>query len=233
MKILRKILNVKISKPKLESLTNVGIQDISHELFQLGLINFSSSEKRIVEEEKRSFYLDMTKALSQDLEYISSAQNFKQQKIALRERVMGAIRCSVLGSIVKDKLSDGVPLKELKSAFDEFEFLFPFDNKESVKKITVLGFVKEGALFEVRTYIGDAHSSDWTQMYRFMFESMIEQTISTYVLRNSDGDYLLNEHYHREFNKLTDKINAYEYVYNEIMNGGNFNFNKKEAEKLA
>lgn len=55
MKFLRKILNVKISKVKLESLTNVGIQDISHELFQLGLIHFSSPEKSIVEEEKRSF----------------------------------------------------------------------------------------------------------------------------------------------------------------------------------
>ncbi|MEZ8383910.1 hypothetical protein AB4232_22410 [Vibrio sp. 10N.286.46.A8] len=233
MIFFRKVLNIKISKKKLESLTNVGIQDISHELFQLGLINFSSSEKRIVEEEKRSFYRDMSKALSQDLAYISSAQNFKQQKISVRERVMGAIRCSVLGSIVKDKLSDGVPLKDMQSAFGEFKFSFPFDNKESVKKITVLGFVKEGALFEVRNYLGDAHSSDWTQMYRFMFESMIEQTISTYVLRNSDCDYLLNEHYHREFNKLTDMINSYEYVYNEIINGRNFNFNKKEAESLA
>ncbi|MCG9583550.1 hypothetical protein L1D09_18615 [Vibrio tubiashii] len=233
MKFLREVLNVKVSKSKLESLTNIGVQDISHELFQSGFISFSSSEKRVIEDEKRSFYLDMARSLSQDLEYISSAQNFKKQKIALRERVMGAIRCSVLGSIVKDKLSDGVPLKELKSAFDELEFLFPFDNTESVKKVTVLGFVKEGALFEVRNYVGDAHSSDWAQMYRFMFENMIEQTVSTYLLRNSDSDYLLDEHYHREFNKLTDKINAYEYVYNEIMNGGNFNFNKNEAENLT
>ncbi|EGA69782.1 hypothetical protein VISI1226_10109 [Vibrio sinaloensis DSM 21326] len=233
MKFLREVLNVKVSKAKLESLTNIGIQDISHELFQSGIISFSSPEERIIEDEKRSFYFDMAKSLSQDLEYISSAQNFKRQKIALRERVMGAIRCSVLGSIVKDKLSDGVPLKELKSAFDELEFWFPFGDKESVKKITVLGFVKEGALFEVRNYLGDAHSGDWAQMYRFMFENMIEQTISTYLLRKSDSDCLLDKHYQREFNKLTDKINAHEYVYNEVMNGGNFKFNKNDAENLA
>lgn len=233
MKLLRKILNVKVSKEKLESLTIIGIQSISDELFQSGIISFSSYEEKMIEDEKRSFYLDMAKAVSQDIEYISSAHNFKKQKIALRERVMGAIRCSVLGSIVKDKLSDGVSLKEVKSAFDELDFLFPFDNKESVKKMTILGFVKEGALLEVRNYLGDAHSCDWAQMYRFMFESMIEQTISTYLLRNSDSDYLLDEYYHHELNKLTDKINAYEYVYNEVMNGGNFIFNEKEAGNLA
>ncbi|WP_253820084.1 hypothetical protein [Vibrio coralliilyticus] len=226
-------MNTKISRAKLENLTNAGIRDVSNNLFQLGLLSFSSSEERIVEEEKRSFYRDMSNALSQDLEYISSARNFKQQKVAIRERVMGAIRCSVIGNIVEAKLSDGMLLKDLQSVFDEFEFSFPFDSKASAKKITVLGFVKEGALLEVRTYLGDFHSSDWAQMYRFMFENMLEQTISTYVMRNSDSDYMLNEHYHHQFDKLTDITNAHEYVYNEIINGRNFNFNKKEAEKLT